>query len=206
MRGKQIPERTRQLVLIEYASNGNYCETGRLFNLPESTIRKIVKENPNELKVYEEKVHGEMMAQAIDWKMKFMERAEASIEKALGLSNQKIELSTVAHEKFENTIDELIGMLKKQRVPAQDVTKLLTALSSCMNVPLRDLSVYIGTLYDKRALSKGEPTQNTNVSGGVNTTYDYTARIEQTINQDPAAAELAKQLFRRTASLDKLGG
>jgi NAD-specific glutamate dehydrogenase len=206
MRGVAVNERTKQLVLVEYATSKNYCEVGRTFNLPESTVRKIVKENKDDLSVYEQKIHDEIMVQTLEWKEEFMKKAEASIEKAIGLSNQKIELSTVAHEKFEDMLGELISLLKKDKVNATDVTKMITALSSVMNVPLKDLSIFIGTLFDKRALSKGEPTQNTNVSGGVNTTYEYTARIEEIVRTDPEAAELYKQLYRRAASLDKFSG
>jgi hypothetical protein len=118
MRGKKTDIETIYKVMLSYITTGNYSETGRELDLPESTVRKIVADNreePEFARLCEQK------------REEFVERADRIIYKAM---------------------DRLESSLNNDEE----------------HIPVNNLSTVIGTIYDKRALAKGEPTSNERLS------------------------------------------
>lgn len=95
-----------------------------------------------------------------DQKKKMMiDKIWSDMEDALELGRQKIKLATVTINDFEPTIDKLVELLEdNESTNGKDVIELIKALSSITNIPLSHISTYFGTLYDKQALMKGDPT------------------------------------------------
>lgn len=118
MKGKKTDIETIYKVMLSYATTGNYSETGRELDLPESTVRKIVGDNKDE---------PEFAILCERKKEEFVEKADRIIYKAM--------------KRLESSLDD-----EEERIP------------------VNNLSTVIGTLYDKRALAKGEPTSNEKLS------------------------------------------
>lgn len=117
-KGKQTDNETIYKIMLSVFSTGNYSETARQLNLPQSTVEKIYKDNKDEpefVKLCEKKQD------------EFVEKASRIIDKALN--------------RLEKSLDN-------------DEEKL----------QINNLSTVIGTLYDKRALAKGETTVNTGIT------------------------------------------
>jgi hypothetical protein len=116
--GKKTDNETIYKVMLSVFSTGNYSETARQLNMPQSTVEDIYKRNieKDEFAKLREKKQDE-----------FVENASRIIEKAL--------------KRLENSLDD-----KEEKIP------------------VNNLSTVIGTLYDKRALAKGESTTNTSMT------------------------------------------
>lgn len=191
--------------MVEYATTRNNSETARTFGMAESTIRKVIKDNPEEYKLCEQKVKGELQAEAILFKQEFMRRAEESIKKAIDLSNQRLELALVSHEKFDDRIDDIMAAMREGGADYASICDMVKSLASVMSVPLKDLSTFIGTLYDKRSLANGEATCRTDVQGEVKNINEHTYTIYEEIKSDPELTDLYKQLYRRKRNLEAAG-
>ena len=117
-RGKQVDNEKIYKIMSSYFYTNNFSETAKQFNLNETTIRTIYRNNkdkPEFLKLRSEKQKD------------FAETATRLIEKAT------------------NRIEESLDNKKE-------------------SIPLNQLSTTLGVLYDKRALARGESTENTKVS------------------------------------------
>ena len=51
----KLTDKQKKKIIADYAINQNYSETARMNNVTDTTVRKIVKENPDSLKKIEEK-------------------------------------------------------------------------------------------------------------------------------------------------------
>lgn len=127
-----------------------------------ATVDKISKEDPDELESLREEKREE-----------FIDIIYNDMQEALTLGRQKIKLAQVALEEFQPTIDKLIDLLsEKDDVKGGEIVEVIKAISSITNIPLGQISTYFGTLYDKRALMKGDPTANTNINGSMTVKQD----------------------------------
>ena len=101
-------------VMTSWCINKNNSKTARELGVPESTVRKIVKENKDK--------------------------------------PEYVELCEQKQEEFADKASVIIDMLLNR------ITE--TVADTEKDIPLHHLTTAIGTLYDKRALSRGETTQN----------------------------------------------
>ena len=101
--------------------------------------------------------------------MEFIQQAWETVNNALAYGNQKIILATVTASNFDDKIDELIQAMKENGANGKAVADTVKALSMAMNIPLKDVATYIGTLYDKIALATGGSTANVNVNANGST-------------------------------------
>lgn len=116
-----------------------------------ATVDKISKEEPDELENLREQKREELIDVIYD-----------DMKDALTLGRQKIKMAQVAMEEFQPTVDKLIDLLsEKDDVKGGDIIEVIKAISSITSIPLGQISTYFGTLYDKRALMKGDSTVNT---------------------------------------------
>ena len=118
MKGKKTDIETIYKVMLSYCVTGNYSETGRELDIPESTVRKIVADNKDEPEF------ARLCEQKRD---EFVSKADTIIYKAM--------------KRLEKSLDD-----------------------EEEHIPVNNLSTVIGTMYDKRALAKGEPTSNERLS------------------------------------------
>lgn len=125
---KSSPELITQ-IMTSWCINKNNSRTARELGIPESTVRKIVKENkdkPEYIELCDQK------------REEFADKASVIIDKLL--------------ERITNEVE-----------------------NDEKEIPLHHLTTAIGTLYDKRALSRGEMTQN--VGFATNLSIDKLAEI-----------------------------
>jgi hypothetical protein len=201
-KGKQLNERLKNLIIMEYASNHNYREVGRTFEISECTVRKMVKDNPDLVELYSQKVSDTLVIDTLSFKEEFLQRAESSINMAIDLSQQRIALALSAHDKFESIINDMLTAMRNGGVDLYAINDMLKSLSSIMNIPLKDLSTYIGTLYDKRTQATGGITNKYEIVGDIN--HDHKYEVEQALVSDDESKELIKQLYRRSRNLQEV--
>ena len=125
---KSSPELITQ-IMTSWCINKNNSRTARELGIPESTVRKIVKENKDK--------------------------------------PEYVELCDQKREEFSDKASVIIDMLLER------ITNEVA--NGEKEIPLHHLTTAIGTLYDKRALSRGEMTQN--VGFATNLSIDKLAEI-----------------------------
>jgi len=155
-RGKQISDRLRELILIELATNHNMEEVARIFGVGATTVKNIRDSQKDKFEDLRRQKKTELIQEAADWKREFLNRAEKTVNKALDLCDQRLELAMISHEKFSDRIDEIISLMKEGNSDYKTITDMIKALSIVMEIPFKDLAIFVGTVYDKRALASGE--------------------------------------------------
>lgn len=179
-------DQDKEHAIAVYTTNGNLSKTSRETGVPISTLRGWLAEQPA----------AEIQQARLDAKAKFVEAAWETIAKGLQTGNT---LMSFALEN-KGRIDEAIKAVLSGNIDEKDKTALIKALVSLSNFNLRDISTYIGTIYDKIALATGEPTSIAEQQGQVTQRYEYA--ITQRIVSDPESRETARDLFRRAINLD----
>lgn len=118
-----------------------------------ATVDKISKEAPDEIENLRDNKRTE-----------FIDRLWGSMDKALGLADKKIKLAIEASD----LLDKVDGadISEKSKVELQE------AIDTINNIPLGQISTFIGTIYDKHALMTGEKTGDVNVDGKINVVFD----------------------------------
>ena len=125
---KSSPELITQ-IMTSWCINKNNSRTARELGVPESTVRKIVKENKDK--------------------------------------PEYVELCDQKREEFSDKASVIIDMLLER------ITNEVA--NGEKEIPLHHLTTAFGTLYDKRALSRGDLTQN--VGFATNLSIDKLAEI-----------------------------
>ncbi len=129
-------------------------------------------------------------------KQRFIRQAWETVFKAVTVGDKRLGFV------LENadTLDQAVKAVTSSDLCNTDKTQILKVLASLANVPLKDLAIYIGTVYDKIALASGDVTTRGEVKGQVTQRYEYD--ITQKIITDPETAKLADQLLQRAANSD----
>lgn len=191
---KQHSEETKELARARVAAGESLSKVARDMGIAKSTLHSWLTQADRD--GYQEARESR--------KQKFINKAWESIENALIFGNQKIKVATIAQENFNDTIERFIELLEeaqqRKEISALEISNVVTALASLMKIPLKDVSTYIGTLYDKIALASGDVTTRGEVKGQVTQRYEYD--ITQKIITDPETAKLADQLLQRAANSD----
>lgn len=149
-RGQKLDARLRERIKAYLATCDNVRKTAREFKVSDSTVRAIRDEKPDEFA----QVRAEKREELIDVIYEDM-------KDALTLGRQRIKLASAAAENFDKLIDNLTDALKEADANPKDVMDMMREVSNVMSIPLGQISTYFGTLYDKRALMKGDSTSNT---------------------------------------------
>ncbi len=85
----------------------------------------------------------------------FIEACWQSINEAVALGNSEVAWA----QKINAEADELEKKLRAKGTPKYEIAAQVKAVRSLSSTPLSQISTYIGTLYDKQALAKGDPTE-----------------------------------------------
>lgn len=153
-KGKKTDNETIYKIMISMFSTGNYAETSRQLNIPESTVKKIYEEHKEEQEFVE--LCGEK-------KQEFIQTADRIIKKATNLMEKRIDLADEHEDELEEIIEE-IWATDKSKMNETKKKMLVNKISAMQLYSLKELAVTVGTLYDKRALAKGESTENTDIT------------------------------------------
>lgn len=152
-RGQKYPDDIKEKAYLLYATCDNYNEVSRALDVPITTIKGWVgKKKPDELDELRKKK-----------KKEFVENASDIIDKGLYLLNRRLD-TAIEHE---DELDELIHEIyqaDKEELSQEDKRRLVNKVRNLQLQNMRDITTAIGTLYDKRALAKGENTENQGIS------------------------------------------
>ena len=152
-RGKKTSTEDIYNVIASWASTGSYSETARDLNMPQSTVEKIVKDNkdkPEFVKLCDEK------------KKRFAEKASSIIDKGMLLLERRLARAIESEEALDILIDEIFASDKKE-ISHEEKKALISKVRALELYDIKALTTAIGTLYDKRALSEGAPTERVDV-------------------------------------------
>jgi len=149
-RGTKLDNQTIYNIMVSYALTKNYAETGRALKIPESTVRKIVKENRNK------KEFAEVCALK---KEDFAEKSTEIINKGLKLLNKRFDIAIKHEESLDLLIDEIYSS-DKEELSQDEKSRLVSKIRVLQVHKIGEITTAIGTLYDKRALAQGESTEN----------------------------------------------
>lgn len=152
-RGKQTPPETIYKVMTSWAVTNNYSETARDLGMAMTTVEKIVKDNkdkPEFVKLCDEK------------KKDFADKATEIINKGLQLIDRRLSIALDKQDELDKLINEIENCGDDELTYQQKVSAI-NLIRETQIQKIKDITTAVGTLYDKRALAKGESTNNTKV-------------------------------------------
>lgn len=153
-RGKKTDNETIYKIMISMFSTNNFNETARQLDIPVKTVEKIYKENKDK---------EEFTKLCIEKKEEFAENATRIINKASKLLEKRLDTALNSQDELEKIIDQVWQMDKKDFNETQK-RAIVTKIGKMQLNNLSEITTAIGTLYDKRALAKGDPTVNTDIN------------------------------------------
>lgn len=151
---KRIDDKLREKIKAHYVMTGNYSETAREFGVSRNTVRNICLESDDFDNIRTQKKQ-EIIKEATEWSKGIINKMQGSIEKAIVLGNRKIDQALEGDERIDTMIDKI---LEAEDLSGSEKSKIIMTLGNILQVSMRDISTYIGTLYDKQALADGKPT------------------------------------------------
>jgi hypothetical protein len=150
MRGKKTSPEDVYKVMALWFTNYNLRETARIMDMPLSTVKGIVDEHKNTDEFEELRTQTEKA---------FAQKTTEIIDKSLILLNRRIDRAIEHEEDLDAFIEEIWDM-DEDEMSFKEKDKLVNKIKTLQLQNIKDLTTAIGTLYDKRALSRGEMTQN----------------------------------------------
>ena len=149
-RGKKTSPEDVYKIMALWFTNYNLRETSRVLNLPLTTVKDIVDKNKDAEQFEQLRTQTEKA---------FARKTTEIIEKGLLLLNKRLNRAIEHEEDLDELIDEIWDM-DEDEMSYKDKDKLVTKIKTLQLQNIKDITTAIGTLYDKRALSRGEMTQN----------------------------------------------
>lgn len=150
MRGKKTAPEDVYRVMTSYAITNSYNQTAKDLGMPYATVKDIVKANEDKeefVKLRQEK------------KDEFADKATEIIDKGLLLLQRRMTRAIEEEESLDLLIDE-IESIDDEEMSYAKKQATINKIRTMQLQNIKDITTAIGTLYDKRALSRGEMTQN----------------------------------------------
>lgn len=156
-RGKKTAPDVVYQVMALWFTNYNLRETARTLELPLSTVKDIVHKNRlsdafAELRTQTEKA--------------FADKSTEIIEKGLLLLNRRLDRAIENEEELDDLIDE-VYFTDKDEMSFTEKSAIINKIKNLQVQNMKDITTAIGTLYDKRALQRGEATQNVGFTSNI---------------------------------------
>lgn len=164
-KNKKHSDDIKEKALFLYATNGNITRTAEEIGVSKSTVHRWINEPENCEEV--ERVRTEK-------RMEFADRASEIIESSLQLLERRIDTAL----EHENELDALIGEIfatPNEEISQDQKNRLVRKINALQVQRLGEITTVIGTMYDKRALARGESTQNI---GGTLTIENYIDKVK----------------------------
>ena len=154
MKGKKTDNETIYKIMVSYFSTNNFNETARQLNIPAKTVEKLYKDNKDK---------PEFTKLCVEKKEEFAQNATNIINKATELLERRLDMALESQDELDEMINEIWEIDKKDLNETRKKT-LVNKLTKLQLNNLSEITTAIGTLYDKRALAKGETTSNTGIT------------------------------------------
>lgn len=151
-RGKKTKPEDVYKIMALWFTNYNLRETSRELGIPLTTVKEVV--DKHKTKPEFEQLRTEKQAE-------FSQKATEIIEKGLLLLNRRLNRAIESEEELDDLIDE-VYFADKDEMSYTEKQAIINKIKNLQVQNIKDITTAIGTLYDKRALSRGEMTQNIN--------------------------------------------
>ena len=174
MRGKKTSPEDIYKIMALWFTNYNLRETARIMDMPLSTVKGIVDEHKNADEFAELRTQTEKA---------FAQKTTEIIEKGLIILNKRLNRAIEHEEDLDDLIEE-IWDIDDDEMSYKEKDKIVNKIKTLQLQNIKDITTAIGTLYDKRALSRGEVTQN--VGFATNLSLDKLAEISGYGKKDDA--------------------
>ena len=142
--------------MTSWVITNNYKETARELDLPYMTVKSIVDKNKDKPEFV--KLRNEKMSE-------FSSRASEIIQKGLTLLNKRLDRAIASEEDLDLLIDEIYAT-DKEELSQDEKNRLVSKIRTLQVQNMKDITTAIGTLFDKKALADGKPTERTEIIGG----------------------------------------
>jgi DNA-binding transcriptional MerR regulator len=157
MRGKRYNDEDKEKALALLATNNDIKGISKQLDIPERTLRdwksvEMVKEEESDIAKYR-----------MEKRKEFVDNSWRIIEKSVELGEKRINRA-LEHESELDELIELINGMSADEMPQQTKMALIAKIKTLQIQSIKDLSTFIGTLYDKAALAAGDSTANNNVT------------------------------------------
>lgn len=149
--GQKISDELIEQIKAMVASGMSKQSVANQLNMSWSTIDKYSQEIDNLEEIREER------------KRIFIEKCWDSIYAGVDLGLKKIEESAKTAEEWHKELAEIADKMRKDGTDEQVIEELIRVLARSKDIPLAQISTFIGTLYDKQALAHGDPTERVEV-------------------------------------------
>lgn len=157
-RGKKTSPEVIYQIMTSWMTTNNYKETARDLELPISTVKSIVdknRDNPEFVKLRNEKMS------------EFADLASEIIQKGMTLLNKRFDRAIASEEDLDILIDEIFAT-EREEISQDEKNRLVNKIRALQLTDIKAITTAIGTMYDKRALAKGESTDNTKIEVDIN--------------------------------------
>ena len=171
-RGKKTDYKDVVRIMVSWFSTHNYAETSRMLDIPESTVKEIVKKHEDAPEFVE------LRRQKED---EFADKATEIINQGLVLLKRRMNRAIREEETLDDLIEQ-IEMMSDDEMSYQQKVATINKIKALQLQNIKDITTAVGTMYDKRALSKGEMTQN--VGFATNISLDKLAEISGFAKKD----------------------
>ena len=150
---KKSDEIKEQAILL-YATSGNITETARTLNIAKSTVFRWINE-PERSELVEQ--------MRTEKRVEFADRASGIIEQGLNLLERRIGTALEHENELEQLLCE-VAQSSNLEIPEATKRALISKIKSLEVQKLGDITTAVGTMYDKRALARGEITSNNGIT------------------------------------------
>lgn len=157
-RGKKTSPEVIYQVMTAWAITQNLRETSRNLNLPLATVKDIVDKH---------KDLDEFRQLRTQKTEEFAEKASEIINKGLILLERRMNRAIEEENNLDLLIDEIFET-DREELSQDEKNKLIAKIRGLQLQDIKAITTAIGTLYDKRALSRGETTQNIDFATNLN--------------------------------------
>ena len=156
--GKKYGDEIKEKAIAMYGICGSYSQVARELGVPTSTVAGWIKNDTPE---------KEVALIRLSAKMDFAEKAGELMNKGLDLLDRRLTTALEAEEGLAELLQEWMSAPNAE-ISDKKKQALLTKVSALQIQKIGDITSAISTLYDKRALAKGEATENTSITVELN--------------------------------------
>lgn len=155
-RGKKTSPEVIYKIMTSWTITNNYKETSRELNLPVTTVKSVVDNNKDKPEFV--KLRNEKMSE-------FSQKASEIIQKGLTLLDKRFDRALSFEDDLDILIDEIFNT-DKDELSQDEKNRLVNKIRALQLQDIKAVTTAIGTLFDKKALSDGQPTERTEIIGG----------------------------------------
>lgn len=142
----------KQKIIAYYIACNNIKETSRKFQISQTTIRKWINED-------EEMINKQIEENRKKYRNQFIIESNQAISDGMKIIGKRLAEAANHEELINKAIEDIL----KEDIPDYEKKAAIKVLSEKSIPSLKELTITVGTLFDKRALSTGEATQNSEV-------------------------------------------